>query len=252
MNEPMVSYDNIGFYLLSKFSSKHVKVVQSGQGADEVFAGYHWYPKLVDSQRPAEDYCQLFFDRDHPTLSEELQDSWISDDYTRMQVREYFSEMESGLDPVGKALKIDTHRMLVEDPVKRVDSNTMRWGLEARVPFLDHELIELAAKTPSHLKLKGNESKYILKKIAAKYIPEEVLYRPKGYFPVPELKHIQGPFKDYVLNFVDSKRFRDRNIFQAKFIEKLLAQPDHYITNLQGNMLWQVASLEIWLQEMGL
>ena len=64
MSEPMVSYDNVGFYLLSKEVSTHVKVVQSGQGADEVFAGYHWYPKLAASNDIVEDYEKLFFDRD--------------------------------------------------------------------------------------------------------------------------------------------------------------------------------------------
>src|SRR5690606_266667 len=65
MSEPMVSYDNVAFYLLSREVSKHLKVVQSGQGADEVFAGYHWYPKLADSQDPAGDYAAAFFDDDH-------------------------------------------------------------------------------------------------------------------------------------------------------------------------------------------
>ena len=77
MSEPMVSYDNVGFYLLSKEVSKHVKVVQSGQGADEVFGGYHWYPPLLGVEQirwpttPA-----VFFDRDHATLLEQLDPRW--------------------------------------------------------------------------------------------------------------------------------------------------------------------------------
>jgi asparagine synthase (glutamine-hydrolysing) len=68
MSEPMVSYDNVGFYLLSREVAKHVKVVQSGQGADEVFAGYHWYPKLENSNDILTDYKALFFDRDREKL----------------------------------------------------------------------------------------------------------------------------------------------------------------------------------------
>jgi asparagine synthetase B (glutamine-hydrolysing) len=70
MSEPMVSYDNIGFYLLSREVSKHIKVVQSGQGADEVFAGYHWYPKLTGSNRPVQDYAAAFFDRTEEQMAE--------------------------------------------------------------------------------------------------------------------------------------------------------------------------------------
>ena len=69
MSEPMVSYDNVGFYLLSQEVSKHVKVVQSGQGADEIFGGYHWYPPLLDSNDPVADYARVFFDRDHDALT---------------------------------------------------------------------------------------------------------------------------------------------------------------------------------------
>ncbi len=79
MSEPMVSYDNIGFYLLSREVSKHVKVVQSGQGADEVFAGYHWYPPLASSNDVVADYAQVFFDRSHTTLARQLAPGWLAD-----------------------------------------------------------------------------------------------------------------------------------------------------------------------------
>jgi asparagine synthetase B (glutamine-hydrolysing) len=67
MSEPMVSHDNVGFYLLSEAVSKHVKVVQSGQGADEVFGGYHWYPPMADTNDEVGDYRRAFFDRDLAT-----------------------------------------------------------------------------------------------------------------------------------------------------------------------------------------
>src|SRR5690606_2997237 len=77
MSEPMVSYDNVGFYLLSKEVSKHIKVVQSGQGADEVFGGYHWYPPLMNSNDVVGDYAKVFFDRPHARLTEELAPEWL-------------------------------------------------------------------------------------------------------------------------------------------------------------------------------
>lgn len=72
MSEPMVSYDNVRFYLLAQAVSKHIKVVQSGQGADEVFAGYHWYPPLAASDDVAADYARVFFDRSHETMKAHL------------------------------------------------------------------------------------------------------------------------------------------------------------------------------------
>ena len=79
MSEPMVSYDNVGFYLLSQEVSKHIKVVQSGQGADEVFAGYHWYPPMLDATDPVEAYAKAFFDRSHATLKTQLNGAYMAD-----------------------------------------------------------------------------------------------------------------------------------------------------------------------------
>src|SRR5690606_5674766 len=84
MSEPMVSHDVIGFYLLSQQVRKHVKVVQSGQGADEIFAGYHWYPPMLACQGdPVEAYAQAFFDRDHDEMGRVLEPAWLGDDYSR-------------------------------------------------------------------------------------------------------------------------------------------------------------------------
>ncbi len=90
MSEPMVSHDNIGFFLLSEEVSKHVKVVQSGQGADEIFAGYHWYPPMLTSQNPLRDYARHFFDRDHEKMGEVLEEAWLSDDFSQRFVSEHF------------------------------------------------------------------------------------------------------------------------------------------------------------------
>src|SRR5690606_15994024 len=79
MSEPMVSYDNVGFYLLAQEVSKHIKVVQSGQGADEVFGGYHWYPPLAQSENVVDDYARIFFDRSHARMKEHINPQWLPD-----------------------------------------------------------------------------------------------------------------------------------------------------------------------------
>jgi asparagine synthase (glutamine-hydrolysing) len=192
MSEPMVSYDNVGFFLLSQEVAKHVKVVQSGQGADEVFGGYHWYPPLMDSNDPVADYAKVFFDRDHEEFARAVDDAHVNGDYSQQFVALQFAA--PGADrPAEKALRLDTTIMLADDPVKRVDNMTMAWGLEARVPFLDHELVELSGRIPAEMKIMGG-GKTVLKNAARRVIPSEVIDRPKGYFPVPALKYIEGPY----------------------------------------------------------
>ncbi|MFD0981633.1 N-acetylglutaminylglutamine amidotransferase [Tropicimonas aquimaris] len=251
MSEPMVSYDNIGFYLLSREVSKTIKVVQSGQGADEVFGGYHWYPPLADANDPVLAYAEAFFDRTHARLATHLAPEYMADkDESLAFVEAHFAQPGAD-DPVDKALRQDTNVMLVDDPVKRVDNMTMAWGLEARVPFLDHEVVELAGRMPASLKL-AHGGKGVLKQTARKVIPSAVIDRPKGYFPVPALKYIEGPYLDMVRGALTNEAARSRGIFRQDYLEKLFASPKEHITRLRGSELWQVAMLELWLQAQGI
>jgi asparagine synthase (glutamine-hydrolysing) len=80
-------------------------------------------------------------------------------------------------------------------------------------------------------------------------IPAEVIDRPKGYFPVPALKYLRGKVLDFVRDLVHSERARQRGLFQPDYVDELLAAPDEHITPLRGSKLWQIALLEMWLQE---
>lgn len=256
MSEPMVSHDCIGFFLLSQEVARHVKVVQSGQGADEVFAGYHWYPPMLHSDEPVADYVRVFFDRDHAGMAEAIDPQLLGDDYSRAFVAEHFA-MPGADRPIDKTLRLDTQVMLIDDPVKRVDNMTMAWGLEGRVPFLDHELVELSARIPAEMKVgpidaKGQGvGKYVLKEAARRVIPSTVIDRPKGYFPVPALKYLQGEYLEMVRDVLNQPAARQRTLFNRDYVDKLLADPEQHITPLRGSKLWQVALLEYWLQVHG-
>ena len=251
MSEPMVSHDCVAFYLLSEEVSKHVKVVQSGQGADEIFAGYHWYPPMAhaaddDAGDALNRYRQAFFDRDHESLNGLLQPRWQLDtDVAEEFVLGHFAHPGAAT-ATDRALRLDTTVMLTDDPVKRVDNMTMAWGLEGRVPFLDHELVELAATCPPELKT-AYEGKGVLKEAARQVIPHEVIDRPKGYFPVPALKHLKGPYLDLVRDALHSAAARDRGLFTSAAVDRLLADPNGNLTPLRGNPLWQLGLLELWL-----
>jgi len=251
MSEPMVSYDNVGFYLLSQEVSKHIKVVQSGQGADEVFAGYHWYPPMLDTDDPVDTYAKAFFDRSHETLKTQLNGAYMADtDVSRALVEAHFAQGGAAT-PVDRALRLDSQVMLVDDPVKRVDNMTMAWGLEARVPFLDHDLVELAGRIPPEHKL-AQGGKGVLKEAARLIIPSEVIDRKKGYFPVPALKYIQGPYLDMVRETLTNQAARERGLFNPDYLDRLFDDPTGHITPLRGSELWQVAVLEMWMQQHGL
>ncbi|MGW5157665.1 N-acetylglutaminylglutamine amidotransferase [Nonomuraea wenchangensis] len=252
MSEPMVSHDCVAFYLLSEEVAQHVKVVQSGQGADEVFAGYRWFPPLADvpRERAAEVYAREFFDRPHGELARILASGHLLDhDASGAFVREHLARpgADTALDAV---LRLETTAMLVDDPVKRVDNMTMAHGLEARTPFLDHELVELAAACPAELKL-AHGGKGVLKDAARRLLPADVIDRPKGYFPVPAIRHVDGRVLDLVRDALTSRAARERGLFRPEYIARLLADPDADGTPTGVNPLWQLGLLEMWLQAHG-
>ena len=256
MSEPMVSHDCVAFYLLSQEVSKHVKVVQSGQGADEVFAGYHWYPPMGEPAAASvagslASYRAAFFDRDQSAYSSLVSPAVATDDDpSELFVADHFARpgAQTGVD---RALRLDSTVMLVDDPVKRVDNMTMAWGLEGRVPFLDHELVELAATCPPHLKT-AHDGKGVLKQAARQVVPADVIDRPKGYFPVPALTHLEGPYLDLVRDALYAPEAKERGLFRPEAVERLLADPNGKLTPLRGNELWQIALLELWLQRHGI
>jgi asparagine synthase (glutamine-hydrolysing) len=251
MSEPMVSHDAVAFHLLSEEVSKHVKVVQSGQGADEVFAGYHWYPAFAgaaddDISGAVERYRSAFFDRTHHEMGALLAPGWMPDvDESLRFVEDHFGVPAATA--TDRALRLDTTIMLVDDPVKRVDNMTMAWGLEARVPFLDHELVELAVACPPELKT-AQGGKGVLKGAARQVVPAEVIDRPKGYFPVPALKHLEGPYLDLVRDALHAPEAKERGLFRPEAVDAMLADPNGHLTALRGNPLWQIGLLELWLQ----
>ena len=275
MSEPMVSHDAVAFYLLSQEVAKHVKVVQSGQGADEVFAGYHWYPPmqaLTDEvaheavgatsaqvegearerlvQAAVDRYQLAFFDRSHAEMDHVLRpEHRIEHDASREFVEQHFRR-PGAQTATDMALRLDSQIMLVDDPVKRVDNMTMAAGLEARVPFLDHEVLDIAAKVPPQYKL-AQEGKGVLKEAARRVIPAAVIDRPKGYFPVPALKHLQGPYLELVRDALHAPEARERGLFEEAYVASLLTEPNASLTPLRGNKLWQLGLLEMWLQSHG-
>jgi asparagine synthase (glutamine-hydrolysing) len=128
---------------------------------------------------------------------------------------------------------------------------TMAWGLEARVPFLDHEFVELAGRIPPSLKL-ADGGKGVLKRAARGLVPDAVIDRTKGYFPVPAIRQLEGPYLERVRAALLDPAAQARGLFRPAAVEAMLAAPNETRTTLGSNALWQLGLLEMWLQARGL
>jgi asparagine synthase (glutamine-hydrolysing) len=249
MTEPMFSHDVVAFDLLAEWVGRDVKAVLAGQGADEVFVGYFWYARMQkESGQPVERFARHYVDRPHDEwlrfISPEFHVPDVTSEWLAAQLQR--PHADTFLDQV---LRLDATSLIVDDPVKRVDNLPMAHALELRVPFLDRTLVELAAAMPPELRLREG-GKYPLKAVARGVIPDAVIDRPKGYFPVPALKHVRGPFLERMRELLHSRACRERGLYQRPFVETLLAAPEApaHFTRIQGSKLWHAALLEWWLQ----
>ena len=249
MSEPMVSQDSSAFFLLAKNVSLSNKVVLSGQGADEVFGGYFWYEQIMKDQgrNDTEILSKYYFDRTFDNYCNAINKKYISTNNVFNEINNKFKEMDQDLPVLDKVLRLELSTLIIDDPVKRVDNMTMSHALEARVPFLDIDLIKFMLSVKSKNKI-NKTNKYYLKKLSEKYLKNEVIYRDKFYFPVPPLKIIKNRFYDYCKNILCSDAALERNIYNRKYIDKLIASPNDNFTNLNGNELWHFTLLERWLQ----
>ncbi|WP_210481201.1 N-acetylglutaminylglutamine amidotransferase [Naasia sp. SYSU D00948] len=253
MTEPMSSHDVAAFFLLSRVVSEHVRVVQSGQGADEVFAGYRYHQPAatVEREQALPVFADAFADRSPGDLARALMPSRLLESDVTGELLADAIDRPGAASALDAVLRADTHLLMIDDPVKRVDSMTTAWGLEARVPFLDQDLVELAAACPPELKA-DQGGKGILKDVARAVLPAPLIDRPKGYFPVPLLAQLEGPVLELARDAVTAPEARARGLFRPEYIDELVEHPRDVLPGSKGSELWQVAVLELWLQLHGI
>ncbi len=247
MAEPMVGQDAVAFYLLSEQVSKHIKVVLSGQGADEAFAGYFWYSRMQSELgSDVERFAKHYVDRPYEEYLQTVNANYHSGNHTQDWLNREFAKPNAE-EFMDKVFRTDITRLIVDDPVKRVDNMTMAWGLEARVPFMDTHLVEHALSIPPSLKMRDG-GKYPLKHISRGLLPDSVIDRKKGYFPMPALKYVRGEFLEFMVDILNSTQCINRGIYNQDFVQKVINKPEQYMTALNGSRLWHLALLEYWLQ----
>ncbi len=284
-DEPVSEPSDLGVYLISKMARQHVKVVLSGEGGDELFAGYPKY--VVDwlaqyyhlLPAPIRDYAIAPL-LDHlpyrmrklkfaaTTLSQPAPQRWMNwfgifnntlkaqllapsikaqVDCDASRIFRSWLEQHPQRDNLSSMLYLDTKIWLPDNLLMKGDKMTMAAALEARIPLLDDKLIEYAASIPSNVKIKPFQTKYLLKKAYADFLPETILRRKKMGFNVPTGTWFREGQRHTITQLLLSERTCSRGYFQNDVVAHLLRDHMEGTTNHQAQ-LFILASLELWFR----
>ncbi|MDI6759772.1 MAG: asparagine synthase (glutamine-hydrolyzing) [Candidatus Brocadiaceae bacterium] len=285
LDEPFGDAAVVPTFLVSQLASQEVKVCLSGEGGDELFAGYSWYPtsnirrwygslpavvrhtaySLVQGLGPArrdggfvEDIKSLIgFDFLPPRerylwrrahFSPEELNTLLDPKYFQNNGKEkedVVPEITGSGDMLSDMLYYDTQFFLPDDLLTKVDCMGMAHGLETRLPLLDHPLVEFAYALPSSLKMRDNTSKYLYKKAIGSLIPKEVLNRGKLGLMPPLTSWLKGELRGFCREILLDNRTRRRAWFNHKAVEELLVRYEQAESRL-AYKLWDIIVLEIW------
>ncbi len=280
MDEPVTESAAISLFFVSKLAREDVVVVLSGEGSDEVFGGYPIYKYMAALERYRLLPEPLRRGMINPMLNRlggkwnkytELSNQPLASRYTgvsfyetspkdalyRPEIKNLFNgsampglvgryyDKTEGLDPLLRMMYLDVKSWLPDDLLVKADKMTMATSVELRVPFLDHRVVELGGRIPPRFRIKGWETKYILKKAMEPYLPKEILYRGKMGFPTPLARMFQGELRGYVAGVLESDRCMDRGYFRPEAVRTLVrehaaGERDHH------RLLWQLLVLEEW------
>ena len=280
MDEPIADFASIPTYILSEFAKKKVSVVLTGEGADELFAGYRKYKYLnafntyqkltpLVLRKAMSATASLFASTPHKKRFLQFNKS-NSTNNAYLNLISYFTEEEKEelcnkelLDqvkrpdediinpylqqkPLTDALTtLDFKTWLPEDLLMKVDKTTMAFGLEARVPFLDPDMINLASQIPAKEKLKAGKEKVILRKAMQKTVPKVIAKRKKHGFNVPVHTWLEKDLKDHTQQLLSKESIDNRGLINHAYVEKLFK---NYKKSkiYYSRQLWTLLNFEIW------
>ncbi len=255
LDDPVPDPASFPSYIVTKELKKKVTVALLGEGADELFAGYSQY-KYLSPQLwivPKALRLRVFnmmripvYNKDKKVLYAELLKNETSDINPEREIYDFYNN-SSNSNLLNHGLLFDLKHVLPNYQLLRVDKITMAQSLEARVPYLDHAVVEFAASLPQNLKLKGFTEKYILRKAMHDLLPKEIIQRKKAPFATP----LPSWFKDNLLEFAgqvltDSTATR-RNLFNREYVNLLFHKQKNSIRKEKYNyMLWILLMIEMW------
>jgi len=283
-NEPVAEPTDVALYLLSRLAADSVKVVLAGEGGDELFAGYPKYAadpfatlvsalpqglthalirRLPYRQRRAKIALEALSIRDAAERSatwfasfsrEERQKLFAPEFLAQVdpthpaQVFESYLQKQRQATPLKQMLYADLKVWLPDNLLLRGDLMTMAASIEERVPFLDHKLVEFAARVPTKLLTQGFRTKALLKRAFERFLPRQILYRRKVGFAVPVGEWFRGPLKSFVADLVLSSDARSRGYFNPTSMETFLREHFDGICDRQ-KQLWALVNFELWRRQ---
>ena len=270
--EPFMDSSAIPSYYVSLEAKKQTTVILNGDGADELFAGYRRYVPIangwVDIAKrfsfilpllPKPHNKKSIYNYLYRLLSfskKEGADFYLSatsdifEDVVDFKANGVVDEMKRfiasvDLDPLSKMLYCDFNILLFSDLLVKMDIATMQHSLEGRSPFLSKYILELAPTIESSLKVKGGTTKYILRELAKKYLPKDVIHQPKRGFEVPLKKWIDSDLKEPIFDLLGNSTYSSKFV-EKDFIKRLLERKVSVSDEKRAKMLWNLYCLEVW------
>ncbi|MGE0822333.1 MAG: asparagine synthase (glutamine-hydrolyzing) [Candidatus Binatia bacterium] len=285
LDQPIADEATLANYMVAELASRHVKMVLTGEGGDELFAGYAryagerfspWFQAMPRSARTmalavsdhlpgfrrpklalhalcqAEESSRLvsWF----PLCPAETKTALLTPELRRSlpcnSAEQVFAKQLTCVetdDPLSRMLYVDTKLWLPDDLLARGDKTSMAVSVEARVPLLDHKLVEFAATLPSHLKLKRLTRKYLLKKVSRTWLPPAIIDRKKQGFPVPFAQWFRTSVRPFVCDLLSPDTIKRRGLFQPRTVERVLAEHESGMVD-HGTLIWALVNVELWHQ----
>jgi asparagine synthase (glutamine-hydrolysing) len=284
LDQPVADLACFANMMLAECAARHVKMVLTGEGGDELFAGYARYvgerfrpftrlipnwvgnslvrtssllpglrrPKLAlmalmkseESSRllhwfplfPTPEKARLL----SPAIRRDIRSATTAEDVFADRLRDADSKL-----PLHRMLYLDTKLWLPDDLLARGDKMSMAASIEARVPLLDHKLVEFAASLPQHLKIRNLTRKYLLKKVAARLLPPAIIHRKKQGFPIPISTWFRAEAREFVSDLLARETIVRRGLFDADYVGQIL-QEHLRGTADRGAQLWGLVLVELW------
>lgn len=280
LDQPIADQATVATHMVAALARKHVKMVLTGEGGDELFAGYARYvgeqfrPRILSKLPFGGKYlrrlvrCLPGLRRGKIAVNALTQpteatrfSNWFplfGDDAKGELFGRYSTGLEAASEVFGAYLKstdadhsldrmlyCDSKAWLVDYLLLRGDKLTMANSLEARIPLLDHKLVEFAGRLPTAMKLKGKTRKYLLKRFAEKYLPHEIVHRKKQGFPIPIDKWLRNEARPMMRDLLSPDSIQRRGLFDPAMVQRLLHQHESGYADL-ATEIWGLASVEMW------